>query len=609
MNDHSPENPGHEHRHTAQGVSRRRLLAAGGVLVAGGLAGCSAVDGVVDRAASEAIGTKAASPGGLYTGDVQISTSPLYESSAIDVRNVPPTVTAAGQRIELEGWATTSRLDAQNHNASRSNRTSPVQSDDPDHIGAYNFTIEIEGAWAGDTDGDGPTDAVVLAEILDMTEACWVYAEACRAAATEEDAGAVERYAGGFGDVCRQLRRALERCSDDRCRALAESNERRLSSVPRAVQAAEAGEWDRCVSVCRELAASCDSDADGLGDDLDSDDDGLLDATEELYGYLDGDATIGEDFVVSVPDSAVRDGGPSVDAELTPQRVMEYFLGEKDADGCSTSDRAVEIHRDLACRNVLSARLEERRKKTRGVAGFVNEDGSVVVTGGAVGAGAEQMLKLDDTEDGVRLTNDPPMDRWGQEIRIGAAGVSPTLVCPVAATPDGCPCPMPGLFYVCRVRHEDQLLFVGGWRLDEGGLYRDAATLLVYEGVREVGLVSPEAARSDFQDGDDLVLRKRPGRTKYGNITLSVGDYDADNDTDSIPEGMRASCGAGEPYCWDVQSHAARARKAVGAPCPENGNRCLISALDSPVLHLGGATELSNDVKFKAGAELSKAVN
>lgn len=245
MNDHSPENPGHEHRHTAQGVSRRRLLAAGGVLVAGGLAGCSAVDGVVDRAASEAIGTKAASPGGLYTGDVQISTSPLYESSAIDVRNVPPTVTAAGQRIELEGWATTSRLDAQNHNASRSNRTSPVQSDDPDHIGAYNFTIEIEGAWAGDTDGDGPTDAVVLAEILDMTEACWVYAEACRAAATEEDAGAVERYAGGFGDVCRQLRRALERCSDDRCRALAESNERRLSSVPRAVEAAEAGEWDR----------------------------------------------------------------------------------------------------------------------------------------------------------------------------------------------------------------------------------------------------------------------------------------------------------------------------------------------------------------------------
>lgn len=468
MNNQISERTGHGHRHAAQGVSRRRLLAAGGVLVTGALAGCSALDGVVDRAASEAIGTTAASPGGLYTGDVQSSTNPLYESSAIDVRNVPPTVTAAGQRIEIEGWATTSRLDAQNHNSSRSNRTRGVRSDS-DHIGEFNFAHEIEGAWVGNTDGEGPTDAVVLAEILDMTEACWVYAEACRAAATEEDAGAVERYAGAFGDVCRQLRRALEQCSDDRCRALAENNERRLSRVPSAVAAAEAGEWDRCASVCRELAASCDSDADGLGDDLDSDDDGLLDATEELYAYLDGDATIGEDFVVSVPDSAVRNGGPSVDAELTPQRVMEYFLGETNADGCSTSDRAVQIHRDLACRNVLSARLEERKKKTRGVAGFVNEDGSVMVTGGAVGAGAEQMLKLDDTADGVRLTNDPSMDRWGQETRIGAAGVSPTLVCPVTATPDGCPCPMPGLFYVCRVRHEDQLLFVGGWRLDEGG--------------------------------------------------------------------------------------------------------------------------------------------
>jgi hypothetical protein len=452
-------------------------------------------------------------------------------------------------------------------------------------------------------------DVELLALALDMVEACGVYAEACRVAAVEEDAGAVERYSGAFTDVCRQLRQVLERCSDDRCRALAENNENRLTSLSNAVEAAEAGEWRRCESVCRELAASCDSDADGLGEDLDSDDDGLLDATEELYEYLDGDATIGEDFVVSVPDSAVRNGGPSVDEELTPRRVMAYFLGEKDADGCSTSDRAVKIHRDLGCRNVLSARLEERKAKTRGVAGFVNEDGSVVVTGGAVGAGAEQMLKLEDTEDGVRPTNDPPMDSWGRETEIGAAVVSPTLVCPVAATPEGCPCPMPGLFYVCRVRHENQLLFVGGWRMDEGALYRDAATLLIYQGVREVGLVSPEAARSDYQDGDDLTLRKRPGRTKYGNITLATQDYDVDDDNDSLPSGMEASCGGEEPYCWDVQSFSARAYKTVGASCPEGGNRCLISALDSPVLHLGGATELSNDVKFKAGAELSKAVN
>lgn len=610
MNNQSSENSGREHVHAARGVSRRKVLAAGGVFVAAGLAGCSALDAVVDRAATEAIGATAASPGGLYIGAPDLSSGEaqaLYRTAGINVRNVPPTVTAAGQEIELEGWATTSRMDAQNHNSSRSNRTSGIRSGAQNHNSSR--SNRTSGVWIGDVDGDGFGDAVVAAEALETLEACVIYAEACRVGATERDVGAVERYAGALTDVCRQLQQTLGRCSDDRCRALAERNETRLSTIPTAVEAAEAGEWRRCESVCGELSASCDSDADGLSDDLDSDDDGLLDATDELYAYLEGDATIGEDFVVCMPDSAVRDGGPSVDEELTPRRVMDYFLGEKDADGCSTSDQAVKIHRDLACRNVLSARLEERAQKTRGVVGFVNEDGSVVVTGGATGAGAEEMLWLEETGDGVQPTNDPPMNRWGAGVTSGGAEVSPTLVCPVAATPDGCPCPMPGLFYVCRVRHENQLLFVGGWRLDEGALYRDAATLLIYEGAREVGLVSPETVRSEYQDGDDLTLRKRPGRTKFGNITLSMGDYDADDDNDSLPTGMRASCGDGEPYCWDVQSQSARASKAVGASCPEGGNRCLISALDCPVLHLGGASELSNDVKFKAGAELSKAVN
>ena len=29
--------------------------------------------------------------------------------------------------------------------------------------------------------------------------------------------------------------------------------------------------------------------------------------------------------------------------------------------------------------------------------------------------------------------------------------------------------------------------------------------------------------RSEFQDGDDLFLRKRPGRAKFGNVTLKKG--------------------------------------------------------------------------------------
>jgi hypothetical protein len=472
-----------------------------------------------------------------------------------------------------------------------------------------------------DTDGDGQDPeqerAVVLVQVLDMKEAMSVYAEACRGAASEEDIDALERFVGAFEDIAPQVQQELERCSDDRCRALSGRANEQSSMLSGAREAARSGEWSRCESVCTELRASCDSDADGIADDLDSDGDGLLDGSEDLYEYLGGEATIGEDFVVCVPDAQVRNGGPSVAAELTPQRVVEYFLGEKDAEGCSTNDRAVSIHRDLSCRNVLSARLEEPYKKTRGVIGFVNEGGeSVVVTAGPRGpalrlpsgtTAAEGMIKVERVEGSVSVSAVESMRDWGKEIQIAAAKVSPTLVCPVAATPADCPCPMPGLFYVYRVRHDEQLLFVGGWRMDEGALYRDSATLLVSEGPAEVGAVSLEAVEGEYQDGDDLILRKRPERAKYGNITLSKRDYDTD--TDAFPEGMGAACGDGEPYCWDVQSVTARARRAIGTACPEEGHRCVVSALDAPLLHLSGATELSNEVKFKTGAELSKAVN
>jgi hypothetical protein len=50
--------------------------------------------------------------------------------------------------------------------------------------------------------------------------------------------------------------------------------------------------------VCTGPRASCDSDADGIADDIDSDGDGLLDGSKDLYEYLGGEATIGEDSLV-----------------------------------------------------------------------------------------------------------------------------------------------------------------------------------------------------------------------------------------------------------------------------------------------------------------------
>ena len=41
-------------------------------------------------------------------------------------------------------------------------------------------------------------------------------------------------------------------------------------------------------------------------------------------------------------------------------------------------------------------------------------------------------------------------------------------------------------------------------------------------GRRSAGLDS-ETEIVEYQDGDDLILRKRPGRTKYSNVTLKRG--------------------------------------------------------------------------------------
>ena len=40
---------------------------------------------------------------------------------------------------------------------------------------------------------------------------------------------------------------------------------------------------------------------------------------------------------------------------------------------------------------------------------------------------------------------------------------------------------------------------------------------------RNVEGLDSETEIVEFQDGDDIILRKRPGRTKYSNVTLKRG--------------------------------------------------------------------------------------
>ena len=297
--------------------------------------------------------------------------------------------------------------------------------------------------------------------------------------------------------------------------------------------------------------------------------------------------------------------------------------------GLTDADRAAAVHRDLSCRTLLASTLElqdgfdlsrpddiDKNDIRRGVAAF-GTSGGVVVTGATPEA--------DRTVPMVRASGQPGggdeccfdyNDSWGGETTSGEATVSGVFVVPVTATPPDSPRPMPALFHVRRIRHDDQLLFVGGWQIDDGALYENSATLLTAAGPNHVAPVTHSvdedgSVEIEYQDGDDLILRKRPGRTKYGNITLSKA-YDSEDDY--LPAGAYPVCrDDGEVWCWGVQSREALARHDTG-DCDDDGDddvhpSAVASALDAPIVHLVGAAEASNDVKFKAGAELSKAVN
>ena len=118
-------------------VSRRSLLAASGVIVVGGLAGC------LNQVASSVTNT-GSSPAAVFAGtdwnDDDTEVTFMMAPGSPHVSRLAPTV-SAGQLgdVELEGWVTSSAVMAQDYNSSRSNKRK---------------------TQAGDTDSDSDGDGV-----------------------------------------------------------------------------------------------------------------------------------------------------------------------------------------------------------------------------------------------------------------------------------------------------------------------------------------------------------------------------------------------------------------------------------------------------------------
>ena len=573
-------------------ATRRAMLATGGAVALASLAGCTALDNILDRASDQAVGATNASPAAFYAGG-DLGDVTAYRPGPVDVRFVPPTLQATAGRRAIDGWSTSAPTKAQDYNSSRSNKSR---------------TLWVPGPGDADSDGDG---IATLVTALDIERSLLVYADAAIVAVGERSASDAMASLDAFVAGTTAVRAELEGCPTQTCRTVSEHAEGRKGLAQDASEAVAAGEFERARRYIEEARRIVQSDIERIHDDLDSDGDGLPDHTAPLYDYLDGEPTIGEQFVVSLPDARVRGGGPALVDELTPKRVLEYFTGERNAERCGESDGTVAIHRDLACRDLLAATLDEQQQRYVAVFGT---SGGVVVTGASPAVeGAEPMARISGECCGAESCCFD-YDSWGDEIVSGEAAVSPTFVVPVAATPPDCPSPMPALLSLRRIRHDDQLLYVGGWQIDDGALYENAATLLVADGPNVVAGVT----RSDIEDGGidleklatDRGIRKRPGRTKYANITLKR-QYDPD--AEYLPAGAYSVCrDDGDLYCWGVQSREALARHDTG-DCDDGDAdvrpSAVTTALDAPVLHLVEAADASNDVKFKAGAELSKSVN
>ena len=377
--------------------------------------------------------------------------------------------------------------------------------------------------------------------------------------------------------------------------------------------------WVTSSPVMAQNHNSSRSNAPGEGyvRDDDADDDGLGDGTEDddaelasFYDYLGGEAMVAERFTVCLPDAEVPGGYGSIQEAVTPERLVAYLTGESDGEGrvyswgtpkagadgggdCDDNER--EIFPGAVCGTTphFVAEVTGPVATGRGLEVVQMVDGSAVVTGPSDpdgngvgvcrsgGQGRVGMLTMRGCSPGV----------WPQQTETGAsAGV---VVYQVMVQPPRCPEPFPALLYVQRCESNDQLVYTGGWVIDDAVLYEGSTTMLSMSGPTEVVGIALSDLGSSFEDvaggGADPRQGARLDSGTPGEL-VEAGVRLDDHDLLVVVPGRDD-----DEVQLDIEGD-------------EYGFVTNVS-VDAPVLHLVNAGDASNDVKFKAGAELSKSVN
>jgi hypothetical protein len=625
-------------------ISRRRLLAAGGAVAAGSLAGC------LNQVASSVTNT-GASPAAVFAGtdwnddDTEVTGSWTLAPESPHVSRLTPSLSGGSgllsSDVELEGWVTSVALLAANYNNSRSHKSTFRASDedadsDDDGVGddargedyntpRSNRSIARPGDIIDDDiDGDDETFRRVSRLDAQLQEATTAAATAIskRSARTGRNPQTEKEITAAVGDmeaVLAEMRAVLERCSDDSCVAALENVDHREADVQRATEHVENGEWEAF-----GMTGGDDDDilvGDYLLPSSAFDPSGLFSAPEQaaLFRYLEQKPVLAERFSVSLPDAEVPGGDRSIRDEVTPERLIAYLTGgddggmlskadskSRDAGGggdCDDDDR--ESHPGALCGTTphFVAKVSEPRP-TGGSLEVVRGEGEpvTVTVVNRPPTAKDKSAKVCGTVGGDRC--EP--GTWTRATASGSgAGAS---VYQVLAQPPACPHPFPALLYVQRCRSDDQLVYTGGWVVDDAALYETSMTVLSMAVPTQVVGIECCFDYSADADGDglgDLVAQAGLNERARRGARIESGTVSA-----LVASGRLSEDGGGNVHCWGSGDSS----KAGSDSCREAGgasDEVLVThcPLDAPVLHLVNAGSASNEVKFKAGAELSKSVN
>lgn len=239
---------------------------------------------------------------------------------------------------------------------------------------------------------------------------------------------------------------------------------------------------------------------------------------ERIHRYLAGEAVVAERFTVCLPDAEVPGGNGSIVETVTPKRFIDYVTGQTDTGGRVYSWGDADSDGD----GIGDCDDREESGSPGAVCGRTEHLLAAISGPTATGGRLEVVRASDGT---LLVVNSPPEVESGRPIaliaaeggadgpessteaiyqaRIEDAGWSgssdgggksspfifETLVSQVLVQPPGCPHAFPALLFVGRGVSDGQLVYSGGWVIDDAALYEESMTVLsMADAARIIGI-------------------------------------------------------------------------------------------------------------------------